>query len=628
MVKRVDPDDFTAAVDATATTEEVEIQTAAKTIELRVAGNLDDLAPGRTSGATGKAIYSFLKEEWLANATLRRFKFPIKMIFEGSFIWVNGWAPANQQTRDLFRDAGFQEQVSGNLNACMISLGSMDDANLDLAYYVQATGFTAATTDFDKTGELNENVDITAATTYFKAFLREPNKVFGEYDLLGEQGLSALTFQAYSFPLVNSDDLKATETDANVGSQAPYTGMSVDYLQGVGFTTAAAQAYSLNDVIQDGAGRWAICTTAGTLDAAGAADYTANGGTGVFAAYHGEAQIGASFYAFNRIINANGGTDIQAYTFGNFQLRQAGNINNDGVLFAIPAGQGGYGTVNGAVAELLGEYVGDTLKLKPGVLLRGFDTNSTNNIVHNPINVDSGGLDSNGVPLFFTETPYPFVAAGNFNISQNLVDEPDVDTVLTAYFEQVNSVTSTGIAITGVSGLNATLDYTAAAAGVQAILNTLTNTTGGADDASADVISIAGFTTGDNNGLAVIAGAPAANTVAITYLNANAVPANEVAGDSVTVRENPFESTEAIVVRDNSNTPIDFQITAATIAWDFDYTNNNQGGRPANTPAAIHIVAIAKDGGEWADATHTITAATGQNIPVNANDERNYSNPV
>ena len=248
MVKRVDPDDFTVAVNAAATTEEVEIQTGALTVELRVAGNLDDTAPGKTSGVTGKAIYSFLKEEWLANATLRRFKFPIKMIFEGSFIWVNGWAPANQQTRDLFRDAGFQEQVSGNENACMISLGAMDAPGSDLAYFKQAAGFTAATTDYDKTGELNENIDITGATTYKKSFLREANKVFSEYDLLSEQGLSALTFQAYSFPLSNGEDLKATETDANVGSQAPYTGMSVDYLQGAGFTSAAAQAYSQYDV--------------------------------------------------------------------------------------------------------------------------------------------------------------------------------------------------------------------------------------------------------------------------------------------------------------------------------------------------------------------------------------------
>lgn len=192
MAKLTDPDSYSVAVNATATTEEIEIQTGTKTVELRIAGNLDDTAPGKTSGGTAKSVYSFLKEEWLTNSTLRRFKFPIKMIFEGSFIWINGWAPANAQTRDLFRDAGFEEQVSGNLNACMISLGAFDAPLSDLAYYTQTTGFTAATVDYDKTGEINENVDITGSTSYFKSFLREQGKLYSEYNLLDEQGLSII----------------------------------------------------------------------------------------------------------------------------------------------------------------------------------------------------------------------------------------------------------------------------------------------------------------------------------------------------------------------------------------------------------------------------------------------------
>ncbi|RLA60694.1 MAG: hypothetical protein DRQ89_12480, partial [Epsilonproteobacteria bacterium] len=240
MAKLTDPDSYSIAVNATATTEEVEIQTGTLTVELRVAGNLDDTAPGKTSGATAKSVYSFLKEEWLTNATLRRFKFPIKMIFEGSFIWTNGWAPQGAQTRDLFRDAGFEEQVSGNVNACMISLGAIDAPGSDLAYYTQAAGFTSSTTDYDKTGEVNENIDITGLTTYQKSFLREQGKLYGEYALLAEQGLSVIGFQAYSFPLTNGNDAKVTETDGNIDTQAPYTSMEINYIKGTGFTSAAA----------------------------------------------------------------------------------------------------------------------------------------------------------------------------------------------------------------------------------------------------------------------------------------------------------------------------------------------------------------------------------------------------
>ena len=70
MAKIVDPDFLRQ-------TTEVVIDTAGKTIQLLVAGNLDDNNPGSTSGATLQALYSFLKEEWKTDAALNKFKFPI-----------------------------------------------------------------------------------------------------------------------------------------------------------------------------------------------------------------------------------------------------------------------------------------------------------------------------------------------------------------------------------------------------------------------------------------------------------------------------------------------------------------------------------------------------------------------
>ena len=628
MAKITDPDSLSVYVHPTtsagAGSEEVVILTGPKTLELRIAGNLDDTAPGKTSGVTARALYSFLKEEWLNGtdaSTLRRFRFPLKMIFEGSFIWVNGWAPQGVQTRDLVRDAGFQEGVTLDEYACMISLGTVDNPAVDLAYYTQAAGFTVSPTDYDKTGELNENVDITGATTYFKSFLREPNKIYGEYNLLVELGLSAITYQAYSFPLSNGTDLKATETDANVASQTPYTNMEINYLKGTTFETATATTYVAEEVLQDTAGRWFFVTTGGTVDAAGVLDYTNNGGTAALAAYFGEEQIGANYYAFNRVVTCATGTDIEAYTFMQWSLRQTGDINADNV--GITAGQGGYGTVNGDVAALLGAYVGDTLYPKPGVLLRGFDTNSTNNIVHSPIDVDTGGLNSEDIPLSWTEVPFPFVSAGNFNFSSNLTDELDAETYYTVYFAYITRTVSTGIAITTSSGSTATIDYSADAGA----LNFLTSTTGGADDASADYIFMSGFTNPENNGFWFLTSDPATNTFNATKAD-NATVVDETAGNSITVDENPFESPEAIIVDDNSDVPLTGQITAPSIGWDFNYTNNNQGGRTPATPAPIIVVAQALDGAEWVEATHTITAATGQNIAINANDERNYVNPA
>jgi hypothetical protein len=611
MAKITDPDSLALDVNGTPTTEEVAILTGAKTIELRVAGNLDDTAPGKTSGVTGKALYSFLKEEWLNGtdaAILRRFKFPIQMIFEGSFIFTNGWAPANVQTRDLFRDAGFQESVSSDIYACNISLKSIDAPGADQAYYTQAQGFTASPVDYDKTGELNENIDITGADTYLKAFLREQGKVYDEYELLGEFGISVIGFQAYAFPLSNEPDLKVSASDATIDTTTPYTNMEINFLKGSGFTTwADSTVYPVGAVVQALTGRWFFSALGGTSSGTDVGDDV---GVTDWTAYFGEEQIGANYYAFNREIDAATGTEIQAHELAQRELRQAGDINDD---TGITAGQGTYGTVNGKVARKLSTFIGDNLFLEPGVVLRNFDANATNRIKHQPITVDSGGLDADDVPLIFTTVAFPFVAAGTFQFSQNLVDQPDVDTVYTVYFDWITQDISTGIAITGSSGSDATIDWSADAG----LLDHLANN---------DYFYMDGFTAAGDNGLWQITGTPSSNTVTATKQD-GATAVDEAASNSITGNLNPFESPLATIVKDDGATDMDAQITAASIAWDFDYTNNVQGGRTANQDAPCTLVAIAKDGAEWILANFTITAATGITVPVNAGDERNYENP-
>jgi hypothetical protein len=527
------------------------------------------------------------------------------MIFEGSFIFTNGWAPANDQTRDLLRDAGFQESVTSDIYACLISLGDVN-ADADQSYYTQASGFTATTTDFDKTGELNENADITGATTYFKTYLRIQGKTFSEYNLLNELGISAITYQAYSFPLANIVDQKIVASDVTISTTTPYTNMTLTFLKGTGFTTAAAQSYAIGDVVQDGVGRWAFCTTAGTVTTPGGS-YSSFGGTSVWEAYDGEVQIGSNYYAFNRMIDCGTGSAQEAYEWMQYSLRQAGDINDD-VDLGHTATQGAFGTVNGKVAVLLGAFVGDVLYAKPGVGLYNFDSNSTNNIVLSPIDVDGGGLDAEYVPLTSTPTAFPFVSAGYLNFSDNLDAEPNAETYYTLYFEYIT--TTTGSYMLTLSAGD-TGDLTWASTDLNHIQST-------------DYIKLSGFSTNPgNNGLYYV-NSVGANTMNITH-QAGTTLVTETA--TVTVLENPFESPGAIIVNNNSASPITGQVTATQIAFDFDYTNNNQGGRAAGTAAPVHLVAAALDGAEWAEATGSITQTTGINITITANDERNYVNP-
>ena len=67
-------------------------------------------------------------------------------------------------------------------------------------------------------------------------------------------------------------------------------------------------------------------------------------------------------------------------------------------------------------------------------------------------------------------------------------------------------------------------------------------------------------------------------------------------------------------------------INATSVAFDFDYDNNAQGGRTPNTTAAVVLVAAGLESAQVAVATGlTITRATGLSFSVTAATERNYA---
>lgn len=115
MAKIVDPDQIN---DGT----EVVYNTTLLTVQYLVAGNLDDNSPGQTSGVTGQAAYSASKDHILASASLRRHRSPYDPVFDASYLVKDGWDFADQQSRDLLRDAGFRVTKTGQELACIIGL--------------------------------------------------------------------------------------------------------------------------------------------------------------------------------------------------------------------------------------------------------------------------------------------------------------------------------------------------------------------------------------------------------------------------------------------------------------------------------------------------------------------------
>lgn len=90
-----------------------------------------------------------------------------------------------------------------------------------------------------------------------------------------------------------------------------------------------------------------------------------------------------------------------------------------------------------------------------------------------------------------------------------------------------------------------------------------------------------------------------------------------------------FGTSTAVLVDNNAGVDISGDVSgSASIAFDFDYDGNVQGGRTAGTDADVTIVALGLDGASYVIATGTITRSTGLSFSLVSPLERNYSNPV
>lgn len=280
-----------------------------------------------------------------------------------------------------------------------------------------------------------------------------------------------------------------------------------------------------------------------------------------------------------------------------FQLRQASDIDE------------GSGTVTGKTADAIMQFIAsndvrfgfpDTaLPANPngggtGVIVEGFDTNDTNNFAF---------FDNTG-----TSRTFPFVAAGNILFNANLVDDSAGEFWM--FFDRITRTTVSDLAISGASGSDASIDSTGAN------LPTVSLN---------DYFRLTDMTNPTNNGIWVVTDA----TPTTSQFDARKVDSLTVVNESAASHPfdfKPVDSPQAIIVDDNSGSDIVGPV-AASVAFDFDYDNNVQGGRTAATDADILIRAIGLETGQFAEVTGTITRAVGLSFSVVSALERNYSNP-
>ncbi len=298
MTKLNDPDSLNQGTEIV-----FDETTSPRTIQLVETGNLS------SDGVTLQCIYSFTKEEWISDASLKMIPFPFVMITAEQGEIVNDWDLKDTTTQNAIRDGGWALKDAAGVSLaefmCMSTLGGFNDEGVDKAYYLQDPAGTPS--DIVLTGPVNQAIQIYGDTnhgsidyrTFFKIYLREEQKVYGYYDLLTAQSLSSLTYKKYALPLSNALDLKVTHSDAYISSNAPYTGMSLTWY-------ASAQ----------------------------------------------QRNIGGTNRDFHIIVDGNNGSAEEIYEFVEYQLRQASDIDD------------GVGTKLGNITEELLGFVGDTLKTK------------------------------------------------------------------------------------------------------------------------------------------------------------------------------------------------------------------------------------------------------------------------
>ena len=401
---------------------ELTIDTSAKTITLNVAGNLV-----AKDGCTLQALYSKLVDLW-TTSTYNDFPFPMYAIdaLSGQFSFgtdgstYNGWKPGDVATRQMLRDGGWSEYSAGGvLNRQYVGIVSLGTVSSGAQLYYQADS-SDSPTNFTFTDAVNQGIQVFGDSnngnfnkrSYFKGFVREYAKKFKD-SVLADTGKTATGAYLVNLLLSNEDDLKVQVTDTNLIGKAPYFGTATK-TQTDGGATAASPTFTstAGSFIAGDVGKY-ICIDTGTnkgfykivtVNSSTSVDvdrnFAASGSSiswtqnpaGMTIEYFGTNQsktIGGGSFPFKVVIEGNGATLEQIYTFAQYQLRQANDIDI------------GSGTVIGKTASALCSFTGDTLYTTTGVFINNLQAADLNRIVF---------TDQNGAAQ-----QYPYSSSGTLN---------------------------------------------------------------------------------------------------------------------------------------------------------------------------------------------------------------------
>lgn len=452
MAIQQDPDNLqdSAADDGS---QEVYINTAAKTIKLVAVGGIVNTGQQSENGVTGKCVYSFLKEQWRNDPNsknLAAFAFPMVPITDEFFELVEGWTWANSTTEGLLRNCGWLvRNTSGNViqHWAGIKTTGSAESNDQLYYQLFGTSGDGAAVNFNSTGAVNQGVKVIydpngdgnyadgfSRATNIKVKNREYNQIYSIASTLANGESTLLAPKVFGLDASTTTDLNIEDTDGNVAANLPYTAIKVRYFDQA-FTRDVDSATDRNFGIVIDVGTHSGVD--GSTSAAGSTLTTAEGGitgadyAGGTLTIHEGADAGT--YSISGTPAAGSVTITGTFTNGgsnqSFTLQRAAPVSataeqiytkvqyllrQDADMDATDQ------TVNGKLADQLLTFVGSDLKcgaLTPtnpngggsGVIIEGFSASDTNRIT------------------FYDNTAavrtYPFVASLTINFGDNLKND-------------------------------------------------------------------------------------------------------------------------------------------------------------------------------------------------------------
>jgi hypothetical protein len=529
----------------------------------------------------------------------------------------NGWKPYDDAVRQKIRDAGWQEYSSGgSLNREYVGIVALASGFPGAAqFYYQRTS-TGSKADFTFTDAPNEAIQVYGDVangdfderTYFKIFCREAGYLYDDA-VLGDVGETGTGPYKVQLPIAVGADLDIQDNDTLIE-----TSVSVSTASWVGgtatFDTSTVHGLTTGDIVS---------ITGVTPDGYNVVGPVTVSDTDTFTiaitSDPGSYTSGGTVKSGYDLVKARYFTGTFSRDIDSTTNREFGIVIDAGTHSGIDGSAPGAGSVlttsEGGMA--VDYFIGGKL-----VIYEGTDENLEFDITDNDattITVD--GTLSSGSNLSFTVFPPAKRTLG--------MDLQQIYTKVQYLLRQNSNINSVSGSVTGAT---AALLLNFVGPSLKCGAYAPTNPNGGGTG-----VLIQGILDADLNSIVYYDNSAATREypyASAGTLNFNSALTQGGAGyyrmyfTTLPGADNDYGESGAVTVDDKDGADIEGTISAGSIPFTFDYSNNNQGGRTPGTDAAVTVIAGNPGYAKPVVATGLINQSKAISITLTAETDRAY----